>query len=292
MTIEHALGETTIPAEPVRVVSVGSTEQDFLLALGVIPVGVTEWYGEHPSATWPWAQPALGDAKPTVLKSTDGFQFLEIAKLKPDLIVGLNAGMEKDDYAKLAKIAPTLAHPKGSSAWFSAWPGILGPIAEAVGRVEEGARVRADVEGRFSAAAKAHPEFAGKKAIFLQNAVYDGSLIDYQKGLSTEFLTDLGFDIPSEIDPYVKEGEQAYIPVEKISVLNAADVLVWGTEKDADRTALEKVPGFAALNAVKAGRSLYTGGELAGAIYFASPLSLPYVVDRLVPMLAGALKNG
>ena len=142
-----------------------------------------------------------------------------------------------------------------------------------------------------SPAAAANPGFAGKKAIFLQNAVYDGNLIAYQKGLSTEFLTDLGFAIPAEIDPFVKEGEQAYIPVEKISVLNAADVLVWGTEKDSDRVALEKVPGFASLTAVQAGRSVYTSGELAGAIYFASPLSLPFVVDQLVPMLAGALKG-
>lgn len=52
------------------------------------------------------------------------------------------------------------------------------------------------------------------------------------------------------------------------------------------------MPGFTSLTAVKAGRSLYTGGELAGAIYFASPLSLPHVVDTLVPMLSGALKAG
>lgn len=44
----------------------------------------------------------------------------------------------------------------------------------------------------------------------------------------------------------MKDGEQAYIPWWRRSgVLNSADVLLWGTEKDADRTALEKVPGFA-----------------------------------------------
>lgn len=173
--------------------------------------------------------------------------------------------------------------------WFAPWHELLAPIAAAVGKVAEGEQVKAAVQQKFTDAAAAHPEFAGKKAVFLQNAVYDGNLIAYQKGLSTEFLTDLGFDVPSEIDEFVKDGEQAYIPVEKISVLNAADVLVWGTEQDADQAALEKVPGFASLTAVQAGRSLYTGGELAGAIYFASPLSLPYVVDQLVPQLAKVL---
>lgn len=43
------------------------------------------------------------------------------------------------------------------------------------------------------------------------------------------------------------------------------------------------------LAAVRANRSLYTGGELAGAIYFTSPLSLPYVIGTLVPTLAAVL---
>lgn len=77
--------------------------------------------------------------------------------------------------------------------------------------------------------------------------------------------------------------------MERISVLDSADVLIWGTEADADKSALEKTPGFSDLADVKAGRSLYTGGELAGAIYFASPLSLPFVVSTLVPMLKQAL---
>ena len=291
-TVTHAFGETVIESQPTKVASIGATEQDFLLALGVIPVAVTEWYGGHPYATWPWAQPALGSTQPKVLKNDDGFQFLEIAKVKPDLIVGLNAGVTKSDYGKLSKIAPTIPHSNAKEPWFGPWPQMLAAIAQAVGKSAEGKQLEASVKQKFADAAAANPAFAGKKAIFLQNAVYDGNLIAYQKGLGTEFLTDLGFDIPSEIDAYVKEGEQAYIPVEKISVLNSADVLVWGTEKDADRAALEKVPGFKSLEAVKAGRSVYTGGELAGAIYFTSPLSLPFVVDKLVPMLADAFKQG
>ena len=85
--------------------------------------------------------------------------------------------------------------------------------------------------------------------------------------------------MPSEINKFIREGEQAYIPVEQINVLDAADVLIWGTETDADQAALEKVPGFSSLAAVKAGRSIYTGGTLSGAIYFTSPLSLPYVLE-------------
>ena len=44
--IEHALGTTTIPAEPKRVVVVGYTDQEPLLALGVRPVGAMDWFGQ------------------------------------------------------------------------------------------------------------------------------------------------------------------------------------------------------------------------------------------------------
>jgi iron complex transport system substrate-binding protein len=122
--------------------------------------------------------------------------------------------------------------------------------------------------------------------VFLQNAFYEGSAIAYQNGLSTEFLTDLGFTIPSEIDEFVREAEQAYIPLEQLSVLDAADVLLWGTENDEDRSNLEKEAVYRNLEAVQEGNLVFTDGLTAGAIYFTSPLSLPYVLETLVPALA------
>lgn len=128
----------------------------------------------------------------------------------------------------------------------------------------------------------------GAAAVFLQNAFYEGEAIAYREGLSTAFLTDLGFTIPSALDRFVgdAEGSQAFMPLEQLSVLNDADVLIWGTEKDSDRVALEDEPLYRALTPVDQGRQVFTGGLLAGAIYFNSVLSLPFVLDRLVPALA------
>lgn len=47
VTIEHKFGSVTIAEEPQRVVSIGFTEQDPLLAVGVTPVAVRYWYGDE-----------------------------------------------------------------------------------------------------------------------------------------------------------------------------------------------------------------------------------------------------
>ena len=290
VTVEHEFGETTIDEEPQRIVSVGYTEQDTLLALGIIPVGVTDWYGDQPDATWPWAHDLLDGAHPEVLTVEDSIDYEAVAALRPDLILGLNAGLEQDVYDKLTQIAPTVAQVKGGSPWFSEWQPMTELIGEAVGKPQEAKDLVADVQAQFAEAAAANPEFAGKDAIFLQNAFYDGAAIAYQKGLSTDFLTDLGFDVPSELDEYVtEEGGQAYVPMENLGVLDTADVLIWGTEKPEDRTALESEPLFNALDAVKEDRLVYTDGITAGAIYFSSPLSLPFVLEQLVPALKSTI---
>lgn len=290
VTVEHALGITTIDEEPTRVVTVGLTEHDTVLALGVVPVGVTDWYGDQPFATWPWAQDELGDAEPEVLSTDDGFQYEAIAALDPDLILGTNAGLDEETYATLSEIAPTIAHPQDAPSHFGPWADQSRLIGAALGQAVEIDAIIADIDAQFADARAAHPEFDGASAVFLQNAFYDGNAIAYQEGLSTDFLTDLGFTIPAVLDDFVTEGTaQAYIPLEQLAVLDAGDILLWGTETPDDRANLEAEPLYNNLQPVQDGRLVFTDGLLAGAIYFTSPLSLPYVLDLLVPALASTL---
>lgn len=285
-TVKHAYGTTTVPAVPRRVVSVGVTEQDPLLALGVIPVAVTEWYGNQPSATWPWALPRFGTSKPTVLSTADGFQFERIAGLAPDLIIGTNSGMTKQDYAKLSAIAPTVAHAGGyASEYFEPWWLQTQLIGDALGQREQAAALIAGLRRRFADTAAANPQFKGKKAIFLQGAFYEGAAIASPAGLATDFLTDLGFVIPTEINPFIKDGAQAYVPLEKLSVLDAADVLIWATDDPDGTVDRNKNALCQRLAAVREKRSVDTGAELAAATYFTSVLSLGLVLDQLVPKL-------
>jgi iron complex transport system substrate-binding protein len=287
--VEHEFGTTTVPSAPERIVVVGLTEQDTVLALGEKPVATTEWYGEQPYAVWPWAKPALGDAKPTVLKNSDGFDFEKIAGLSPDLIIGTNSGMKQADYDKLSKLAPTIGTPKGGSDYFAPWGDQVLLIAEALGKKDQGQALIDGVKDSYAKVAAEHPEWKGKTATFAQNAFYDGEILVYPEGLNTEFLTYLGFTINPKVTALKKNaGEQVGVSAERLDVIDA-DVIVFATESPSDVEKLEDVPTFNKLDAVSENRAVYTDGTLAGAMYFMTPLSFPYVLEHLVPQLEAAV---
>jgi len=287
-TVTHKFGETTVPEAPQRIVSVGLTEHDTILALGYRPIAITEWYGDQPGAIWPWARDAFGDDRPTVLQTSDGFEFERIAALKPDLIVGTNAGMKKGDYEKLSALAPTVASGPGSTDYFSPWDEQVELIAQALGKPEEGRALVADVKRRFADAAEAHPELAGKTISFTQNAFSDGLIYSYPDGLNTEFLTYLGLKIEPRVTALVERaGEQVGISPERLDVIDS-DIALFATEQRGDIAALLRIPTFQRLASVSENRAVYTDGTLAGALYFMTPLSLDHVVERLPQELARA----
>jgi iron complex transport system substrate-binding protein len=288
VTVKHALGETKIPAAPKRVVSAGFTGQDDLLALGVVPIAVTDWFGGEPFGVWPWAVGKLGGTRPAVLSLTDGIQVDQIAALKPDLVVATNAGLDADTYAKLSDIAPTIAQ-SGEDAFFEPWKEQAATIGQAVFKYEEMGKLVTAVDDAFAGAAKNNASFSGKKALLVSGTFFGDNAVVTPAGWRTEFLTQLGFGIPEGLGEYV-HGDRALVPRERMtSVLDSADVLIWTTESDEEQAALLADPTFAQLKATKTNRNVLTGKELAGAIAFASVLSYPVVADKLPPMLARAL---
>ncbi len=280
VTVRHVFGETKIPAAPQRVVSAGFTGQDDLLAVGVVPIAVTEWFGGEPFAVWPWARPELADAQPTVLSLTDGIQVDQITRLKPDLIIATNAGLDADTYTKLSNIAPTIAQ-SGADAFFEPWKDQATSIGQAVFKNDQMTGLINGVDEKFKTAAANNPQFNGKKALLLGGTLFRDSVQTTTPGWRTDFLTQLGFTIPP-----VEE----LIPRDKMAaVLDSADVLIWTTESDQDRDALLADPTIAGLQATARNRHVFTTKDLAGAIAFASPLSYPLVADQLPPLLARAL---
>ncbi|BBY58786.1 ABC transporter substrate-binding protein [Mycolicibacterium sarraceniae] len=288
VTIKHLFGETTVPAPPKRVVSAGFTEQDDLLSVGVVPIAVTNWFGDQPFGVWPWALPKLGSAQPVVLNLDNGIHVDQISTLKPDLIVAVNAGLDADTYKKLTAIAPTIA--QSGDAFFEPWKDQATAVGTAVFQGEQMKQLIAGIDGKFADIAKNNTAFKDKKALLVGGSFFGGTLTATLPGWRTDFLTAMGFQVPDSITAFAADAQQAAIPRDKLAeALDSADVLIWSTESDADQAALLADPAVAALTATKTNRNVFTGKDLAGAIAFASPLSYPVVADQLPPLLSRAL---
>src|ERR1700753_3094052 len=284
LTLTHAFGETTIAEPPKRVVSAGFTGQDDLLALGIVPVAVTNWFGDQPFGVWPWAQPKLGNAKPVVLNLDNGIQVQQIAGLKPDLIVATDAGLDQDTYQKLAAIAPTLAQSDGD-AFFEPWKDQAKTIGQAVYQSGQMTSLINGVDKGFTDVADKHPQFKNKRVVLLQGKLHDDTVVA-TTGWRTEFLTQMGLTTAESIAPLAVDQERAFISRDKIkSVLGAADLLIWTTESDKDQADLLANPDVAELRS----RSVFTTKDQAGAIAYASALSYPLVADQLPPLIANVL---
>jgi iron complex transport system substrate-binding protein len=288
ITVRHAFGETKVPGPPKRVVSAGFTEHDDLLAVGVVPIAVTNWFGDQPFATWPWAKSRLGAAEPVVLNLDNGIQVDQIADLKPDLIVATNAGVDAETFKKLSATAPTIPQP-GQDAFFGPWKDQAILIGQAVFQADQMRSLIAAIDDKFATGAKNNPQFNGKKALFLQGGFGGDNLTATLPGRQTEFLTQLGFAIPDSITAF-KVGDRAVIPRDKaMEVLNSADVLVWATENDHDESALVVDPTFKQLAATKREANIFLGKDFSAALAFASPLSYGMIADLLPQQLARAL---
>ena len=65
-TITDASGaEVEVPTTPQRVVALTEHDLDSVLALGITPIGVRDWYGSgYETACWRWSEAAIGDGQP------------------------------------------------------------------------------------------------------------------------------------------------------------------------------------------------------------------------------------
>lgn len=285
INIEHKFGTTEIPAKPLRVVSVGYSEQDDLLALGVKPVAVRDWYGDFPFAVWPWAQDELGDAEPVVM-TRDGYDYETIAELNPDIIIGLYSGMSRREYQRLSRIAPTIAQPGEYIDYGTPWDEKHIIIGRALGYEDLAIENVAKVEARFDSLRQQHPEFENKVATVAY--YYSGEPGAYSEGdLRSLFLQKLGFQLSPEITELAGDSFYASFSEERLDLLDN-DLLIWLSAGDA----LQDVEGIALrkqMNFYKEGREVFAGGLLGGAFSFFSPLSLDYLLDTLIPDMVTAI---
>lgn len=286
VTIEHKYGQTTVPAEPKRIVSIGYQEHDFIYALGGKPVGVRWWYGPADDVIHPWTEPKAVGEKPQILKM-ESVELERIAALAPDLILGLYSGITQDEYAKLSKIAPTITQSGKYVDYGSPWQETTRTIGRALGKSAEAEKLVGDLDGRFASIKAAHPEFASK-SIVVATFGADNSLGYFaSQDPRSRFFTSLGFTVAKEFDDLA--GSQFYgtLSLERAGLLDR-DVVIWDqlSFTPGGRATVEQNPLLQKLAASREQRSIFLEGDVEAAFGWNSVLSLPFVLDALEPQLA------
>jgi iron complex transport system substrate-binding protein len=287
VTLEHKYGSTTLEKAPVRVVCVGLTEQDALLALGIVPVAVTKWFGDAPGYIFPWAEQLLGDGElPEVLKDTNGVEIEKVAALRPDLIIGQYAGLTEKDYELLSAIAPTVAQPGEYADYGAPWDEMAMNVAKAVGQPDKMQALVDEVKQQIADQAAAHPEFQGVTAAVVTG--YEGMFVYGPEDPRSRMLVDLGFTFPSEVFGSEMDEFGESLSTERVSDLDRVGVAVW-IDYESDPAAMKV---FEQTTTEQEGRWVDIS-EASGAYYvghsFVTPLSIPYVLERYVPQLAAAV---
>lgn len=286
VTVAHERGEAVIPARPERVVSVGVHEQDFLYALGVAPVGVHNWWGDYPYATWPWAEAARAavGAEPEVLGAWE-INVEWVASLQPDLIVASYfSDLDDATYELLTQIAPVVMAPPGYPAWGAPWQEEMRLLGKATGTEAKAEEIIADLEQQFADVRAAYPQFEGRTAAtgyFSEGVVRTYNSAD----TAHRFLQALGLVIPEVYDTEAVERGHIDISAENIELIEL-DAFVFPDGLQG----LEDLSVYQNTRLAQAGRSVSLGGGvLSGALSFQTPLALGYLLETLPPMIDAAI---
>jgi iron complex transport system substrate-binding protein len=104
----------------------------------------------------------------------------------------------------------------------------------------------------------------------------------------SRFLNALGFEIPEEMARLAGDAFFANLSRERLGLIDA-DVLIWVPVLAENYEAVRNDPLYNRLDAPQEGRDIFLEETLAGALSFGTVLSLPFLLDRLVPRIAAAV---
>ena len=294
VTISHIYGETTFEAAPERVVTVSWINQDAVIALGTVPVGMpfVTWGGDG-EGYLPWTRAAIGDATPpTLYDDAAGIPFEQIVELQPDAIIGTYSGMTQYEYDTLSQIAPTVAFP--SVPFGTSWQEVTTTVGQILGKAATAETLVNDTITLVQASGADYPQLQGKTFAYgspSETGMYVYTTVDAR----VQLLSLLGL-VPSDFVQALPVGDDQsafYVDVsaEQLGEIDADILILWfGTQEQAD--AVADMPTIGGVAAYANGAYVPIIGETdVMAVSAPSPLSIPYILETYVPQLAAAAEK-
>ncbi len=286
--IATKFGDVTVAQEPKRIVALGWGDAETALALGVQPVGASDWlaFGAEANGVGPWAQ-GLYTTPPQPI-ATQEPSYEAIGALEPDLILDVKGSGDAARHDRLAQIAPTIGVPAGADSYLTNPTQQMEMISTALGQAEQGKTLLAEVDAAFVEAAAAHPEWKGKTvAAATRTSETWGAYIKGSDRVS--FLENLGFVQSPKVAEIETSGTgfSVNISSENLDQLDADLIVAFPifvpTTSITDDPVWQKVP------AVADGRAVVIDGAVSSAYSLGTTLASRYAIEQLVPQIEEAL---
>ena len=295
VTVEHALGTTTIEQEPERVATVAWANHEVPLALGVVPVGMAaaNFGDDDGDGLLPWVIERLEelDAEvPVLFDETDGIDFEAVADTDPDVILAGYSGLTQEDYDTLSEIAPVVAYPEGP--WATPWREVIEVNAAGMGMAAEGAALVDRIEGEIAAAVAEAPQIEGRSTMFMTHVdTTDLSEVSFYTPFDTRsaFFEDLGLTAPKSVADASQDPTEYSdsVSAEQVDTFDDVDIIVTYGDK-ALLKALKADPLLSKIPAVQDDAVVLLPNTPLGTAANPTPLAISWVLDEYVGMLAAA----
>ncbi|KQU61072.1 iron ABC transporter substrate-binding protein [Rhodococcus sp. Leaf278] len=289
IVVTDMFGEVEVPSNPQRVVALGWSDAETALALGVQPVGASDWLGVGGNGLGPWVDESY-DTDPAIVGTFD-VDLESVAALAPDLILWTRSTNDKAVYDDLSDIAPTVAAPPGTDvAYGTTWDGQTEIVAQALGKIDEGKKLVDDTKAQFDETVAANPEFAGKTVAV--GTLYSGQVGAYVQGdTRVDFLESLGLTNTPAVQDLAEPGAFSIeLSEENIAALDADLTVMFpigtGPEVITDNPSIQGLPS------ARDGRLVVLGDtNLSNAFSAASVAGTRYALENAVPLFAAPLKG-
>lgn len=288
--IRHALGTTTIPEPPQRIVTLGWSGEDAVFALGLTPVAMPR-YSLTETGILPWNDP-YATGKGITLLDHGPVDYEAIAALHPDLILAIRSGVDAVAWQRLSAIAPTVVYR--SAPWNAGWQEQTELTGAALGMADQAEGLVRETEAFLQDLGRSHPELAGKSFVFGSSFPGSSGMVIYlPDDPRVAALTALGLKpapLVEELGAANPGKFSASLSFERLDQLDADLLIMW--YGSGSRAPMEAQPMFATIPAVR--RGSYVALEDAASVWSTSALSvlsIPYGFPAFVPRLAEAARH-
>lgn len=290
VAVQHAYGETVIPAKPQRIVTWGWSTQDAVIALGEVPVGIPHFsYGGDENGALRWtkdAVAALGAEFPAILPAGSEPPIEAIAALQPDLILAVYSGLTEEQYAVLSGIAPVVAFPE--TVWDTSWQDTIAITGEAIGKKAEAEALVAELEQFIADETAKYPQLKGTS--FAAIAEWNGEINVYgDLDSRVQFLVNAGLtSAPSVAE--LAAGQDLYfiLSFENLDRLSSDVLVTYFETPETDAAFIGNSVIALAPQVAKGAVARVVGAELINSVSPPSALSLKWGYPQYIKLIADA----